>query len=66
MWKSATRIANFRDNLARSNNDVFQMIGASAENVREITATPVVFTDDQAPVEDVVHRILIHFILTGT
>ena len=64
--KSASRIQNFRDNLARADNPVFQQIGASAENVREVTATPVVFTDDQAPVEEVVHRILIHFILTGT
>ncbi|MCA1554194.1 MAG: fused MFS/spermidine synthase, partial [Chloroflexi bacterium] len=64
--KSSSRIENFRDNLARANNATLQMIGVSAVNVREITSTPVVFTDDQAPVEEVVHRILIHFILTGT
>ena len=63
--KQPTKIANFKANLQAANNPTLLQIGDSAENLREITASTVVFTDDLAPVEEVVHRILIHFVLTG-
>jgi spermidine synthase len=63
--KQPTKIANFKANLQAANNPTLLQIGDSAENLREITASTVVFTDDLAPVEEVVHRILLHFVLTG-
>jgi spermidine synthase len=63
--KQPTKIANFKANLQAANNATLLQIGDSAENLREITTSTVVFTDDLAPVEEVVHRILIHFVLTG-
>ncbi|MBI5878238.1 MAG: fused MFS/spermidine synthase [Chloroflexi bacterium] len=63
--RQPTKLANFKANLAAVNDPVLKQIGDSAENVREVTAMPVVFTDDLSPVEEVVHRVLINFILTG-
>lgn len=64
--RQPTRIENFQKNLAKLDNPTLQQIGASAQNVREVKSSFVVFTDDRAPIEEVVHRILINFILTGT
>jgi predicted membrane-bound spermidine synthase len=61
--KEPTRIENFHDNLRHLTNPTLSMIGEKALNVREIKSSFVVFTDDLAPVEEVVHRILINFIL---
>ena len=61
-----TRIENFRENLRAANHPLLQGIGESAQNVREVKASSVVFSDDLAPVEEVVHRILLKFILTGS
>jgi predicted membrane-bound spermidine synthase len=68
--KQATKIENFKTNIAQTKNETLQLIADSAENVREVKDSivegrRVVFTDDHAPVEEVVHRILINFILTG-
>jgi len=64
--KQATRIENFNSNLGAMSDAVLKGIGASAQNVREVKSSFVVWTDDHAPVEEVVHRILINFILTGS
>ena len=64
--KQATRIENFNSNLGAMSDTVLKGIGASAQNVREVKSSFVVWTDDHAPVEEVVHRILINFILTGS
>jgi spermidine synthase len=68
--KQATKIENFKANVAQTKNETLQLIADSAEQVREVKDSNVegqrvVFTDDHAPVEEVVHRILINFILTG-
>ena len=63
--KQPTRLENFRHNLAALSNPVLRSVGESAQNVREVQSSFVVWTDDLAPVEEVVHRILINFILTG-
>jgi predicted membrane-bound spermidine synthase len=64
--KQATRIENFNGNLKALSDPILRGIGESAQNVREVKSSFVVFTDDRAPVEEVVHRILINFILTGS
>ena len=63
--KQATKIENFKQNIAALDSPVLRGIGDSAQNVREVKSSFVVWTDDLAPVEEVVHRILINFILTG-
>ena len=63
--KQATRIENFKQNIAALDSPDLRGIGDSAQNVREVKSSFVVWTDDLAPVEEVVHRILINFILTG-
>ena len=64
--KQPTHIENFNRNLTALSSPVLRGIGESAQNVREVKSSFVVFTDDLAPVEEIVHRILINFILTGS
>ncbi|MBI3734215.1 MAG: fused MFS/spermidine synthase, partial [Chloroflexi bacterium] len=65
--KQPTQVGNFRANTSNLGNSDLQMVADSAaQAIREVTSSVVVFTDDQAPVEEVVHRILINFILTGS
>ncbi len=65
--KQPTRVENFQTNLGAVNHPILHAVADSAQQgIREVKSSFVVFTDDQAPVEEVVHRILIHFILTGS
>ncbi len=65
--KQPTRIENFKDNFKNLNHPILQAVAESAQqSIREVKSSFVVFTDDQAPVEEIVHRILINFILTGS
>ena len=49
--KQATHIENFNRNLGALSSPVLRGIGESAQNVREVKSSFVVWTDDWAPVE---------------
>jgi len=58
-----TRLENFAANAARLTHPVLlEVAGRAMGNVREFTETGVVFTDDLAPVEEVVHQIMLGYI----
>ena len=63
--KQPTRLENLSANAALMTDPVLQqMAAASIPRVQEFTTPTVVFTDDKAPVEQVIHGLLLSY-LTG-
>ena len=62
--KSPTRIENFAENAARVTDPVLKQVFAAAldrGNIREVKPNPevIVFTDDRAPVEEVINQMIL-------
>jgi hypothetical protein len=60
--KQPTRLESFAANAAALRSPLLRTVaGSSLGHIREHTATTPVFTDDRAPVEQIVHRLILHY-----
>jgi predicted membrane-bound spermidine synthase len=66
--KHPTRLANFAANTSALSNQTLRQVAQTALNagrVREVTSSPIVFTDDWAPVEKVIDEIILGYARGG-
>ncbi|MCB9077795.1 MAG: fused MFS/spermidine synthase [Anaerolineaceae bacterium] len=65
--KQPTQIDNFLENVTRLEHPLLRTVAARAYNsgIWELESSGVVFTDDKAPVEQVIHRLIIRYMLGG-
>ena len=65
--KQPTRLENFAPNMARLQNPLLKQVAVRAmhSGIRELQPTGVIFTDDKAPVEQVIHQLIIRYMLGG-
>jgi predicted membrane-bound spermidine synthase len=65
--KQPTRLENFEHNVAQLEHPLLQRVAARALNsgVRDFESTGVVFTDDKAPVEQVIHQLIVRYMVGG-
>ena len=65
--KQPTRIDNFATNTAQLHHPLLRLVAARALGSRiwELERTDIVFTDDKAPVEQVIHGLILKYILGG-
>ena len=63
--KQPTSIADFVDNAGKMTNPILSEVAANAiaGGIREFTESTVVFTDDKAPVEQVVDQMIFGYAL---
>jgi hypothetical protein len=60
--KQPTKLENFAANAAALRNPLLRAVAdSSLGHIREHTATTPVFTDDKAPVEQIAHRLILHY-----
>jgi spermidine synthase len=65
--KQPTQLENFGHNVARLEHPLLQRVADRALNsgVRDFESTGVVFTDDKAPVEQVIHQLIVRYMVGG-
>jgi predicted membrane-bound spermidine synthase len=65
--KQSTRIDNFATNTAQLHHPLLRLVAERALGSRiwELERTDIVFTDDKAPVEQVIHGLILKYILGG-
>ena len=65
--KQPTRLENFAPNMARLQTPLLKRVAERAmhSGIRELQPSGVIFTDDKAPVEQVIHRLIIRYMLGG-
>lgn len=66
--KQPTTIATFRDNVAGLQNPLLKQVGEAAVlngDIREWTTPGRAFTDDWAPVEQVIDQLIIDYVIAG-
>lgn len=65
--KQPTRLDNFLENVLQLQHPQLRTVAARAynSNIWELESSGVVFTDDKAPVEQVIHRLIIRYMLGG-
>jgi hypothetical protein len=60
--KQPTKLESFAANATALRSPLLRTVaGNSLGHIREHTATTPVFTDDRAPVEQIVHRLILHY-----
>jgi spermidine synthase len=65
--KQPTKIDNFALNAAQLQHPLLRVVAERSLHSRmwELSPGPVVFTDDKAPVEQVIHRLIFRYLLGG-
>ena len=65
--KQPTNIENFALNVAQLQHPLLKRVAVRAisSGVREFQSTGVVFTDDKAPVEQIIHRLILRYMAGG-
>ncbi|HRV91892.1 MAG TPA: fused MFS/spermidine synthase [Anaerolineae bacterium] len=65
--KQPTRLDNFLANVLQLQHPLLRTVAARAynSNIWELESNGVVFTDDKAPVEQIIHRLIIRYMLGG-
>jgi predicted membrane-bound spermidine synthase len=65
--KQPTQLENFVHNVAQLKHPLLQRVADRALNsgVRDFESTGVVFTDDKAPVEQVIHQLIVRYMVGG-
>lgn len=65
--KQPTQIDNFLENVTRLEHPQLRTVAARAYNSRiwELESGEIIFTDDKAPVEQVIHQLIIRYMLGG-
>jgi hypothetical protein len=65
--KQPTGLESFAANSAALRSPLLRAVAESSlGHVREHTATTPVFTDDRAPVEQIAHRLILHYFRSST
>lgn len=65
--KQPTRLDNFAHNAAQLKHPLLHLVASRAFNsgIWELQSSDIIFTDDKAPVEQVIHRLIIRYMLGG-
>jgi spermidine synthase len=65
--KQPTQLNNFETNTMQLQHPLLRLVASRARNSRiwELQRTDIVFTDDKAPVEQVIHELIVRYILGG-
>jgi spermidine synthase len=65
--KQPTRLDNFVANAIRLESPLLQVVASRAYNsgIYELKPNGLIFTDDKAPVEQVIHRLIVRYMVGG-